>query len=265
MRPGWNPTRRNKHIGTAAQGHGNNNQLVIPQSWHDCKLYWEKLDGWKLVTRRIADRDILFFVEPVSPGYFHPCSIDDITHVLSHCPQQDLAQIDYVVLRQPTRKERILAPVWGRALWWFELGEHAGPAIMLEAQSLAPIRWSRSLTPELRKELARLEQDGHQIDKDRRSYIIRPSAESVRNTTLYRTLLHELGHHVDFARTDPDDWAGKTKTAKEEFAHRYASEQFQRLKAMGGVPFVRRLDLGQFSDAGVNPDWFTPPPLSAEC
>ncbi|KAF0814961.1 hypothetical protein IGB42_00037 [Andreprevotia sp. IGB-42] len=32
MRAGWNPTRRNRHIGTGAQGHGQDNKLVIPQS-----------------------------------------------------------------------------------------------------------------------------------------------------------------------------------------------------------------------------------------
>ena len=30
MRRGWNPVRRNRNIGTAAPGHGENNRLVIP-------------------------------------------------------------------------------------------------------------------------------------------------------------------------------------------------------------------------------------------
>lgn len=33
MRPGWNPTRRNRNQGTAKRGHGQNNRMVIPCVW----------------------------------------------------------------------------------------------------------------------------------------------------------------------------------------------------------------------------------------
>ncbi len=42
-RPGWNPTRRNRNLGTAKAGHGLDNRLVIPASRNDPRRYWERL------------------------------------------------------------------------------------------------------------------------------------------------------------------------------------------------------------------------------
>lgn len=30
QRSGWNPVRRSRNIGTAAQGHGDDNEMVVP-------------------------------------------------------------------------------------------------------------------------------------------------------------------------------------------------------------------------------------------
>jgi hypothetical protein len=43
IRPGWNPTKRNRKIGTADQGFSKNNKLVIPQKWSDLTVCWERL------------------------------------------------------------------------------------------------------------------------------------------------------------------------------------------------------------------------------
>lgn len=41
---GWNPTRRNRNIGTSKSGYSQNNKLVIPEPWHDLsKIFWECL------------------------------------------------------------------------------------------------------------------------------------------------------------------------------------------------------------------------------
>ncbi len=43
QRPGWNATRRNRNIGTARQGHGQDNRMVIPSNWQDLRRYWKRL------------------------------------------------------------------------------------------------------------------------------------------------------------------------------------------------------------------------------
>ena len=82
MRPGWNPTRRNRHVGTKAHGHGENNRLVIPESWHRNQVYYEKLEDHVRICRRIGERNIVVLVEPPRPGWFYPCTVDDIFTLL---------------------------------------------------------------------------------------------------------------------------------------------------------------------------------------
>jgi len=54
MRPGWNPVRRSRNIGTARQGHGENNRMVIPESWHRSQRFWENLGTCVEVRREIG-------------------------------------------------------------------------------------------------------------------------------------------------------------------------------------------------------------------
>lgn len=208
MRPGWNPTRRNKHAGTRAHGHGADNRLEIPTSWHQSVCYYEKLCAYQVVTRTIGTRVIRFFVEPTRPGWFYPCTVDDMCAVLALCPPEALLAFDFIVLRQPTRKQRILCPVWGRAIFHFDIDKYSGAAIVIEAQDLSPVRWRVSITAERARELDRLRQDGHTIRTTRRAIDILVTPNSLRNTVLYRTLLHELGHHVDYHRSSEEDWSG---------------------------------------------------------
>jgi hypothetical protein len=53
-RPGCNPTRRNRKIGTAAQGHGQNNRLVIPDVYQGKQDMIEDLDSPSFVEIAIA-------------------------------------------------------------------------------------------------------------------------------------------------------------------------------------------------------------------
>ena len=81
-------------------------------------------------------------------GFFHPCTVDDLCAVLAGCPPHDVARVRTIVLRQPTRKQRIFSRAWGRALFV----RHGAPVIVLEAQSLASWRWPLALTPEWARE-----------------------------------------------------------------------------------------------------------------
>ncbi len=139
MRQGWNPTRRNRKIGTKAQGHGLDNRLVIPSSWHNLQSYWEDLSSYVTVKRKIGEKEQVFIVEPTNKGWFYPCTIDDMTMLLQHCTQADLESFDLIIMRQPTRKQKVLSSVWGRARFWASISKHhEGSAIIIESLSLTP-------------------------------------------------------------------------------------------------------------------------------
>lgn len=259
MRPGWNPTRRNRNVGTKAHGHGSNNSLTIPESWHEPKRYYEKLLSYNVITRMVGTRLIRFFVEPTRPDWFYPCSVDDICAVLAHCSSEALLAFDFIVMRQPTRKQRILCPVWGRAIFSFDIDKYSGSAIVVEAQDLSPIQWRSSVDPERTRELDRLRQDGHEIRNTRRGIEICVTCNSLRNTVLYRTLLHELGHHVDYNQSSEDKWSSKTRTEKEDYAHRYALELYERLSKQGTLPFAPIIDDQSFISDGLKREWFCLP------
>jgi hypothetical protein len=257
-RPGWNPVRRNRHVGTKAHGHGDDNRLTIPQSWHRPLCYYELLNSTVALKRDVAGRSIQFLIEPARPGCFYPCTVDDVCALLAGVPSSDLNAIDLIVFRQPTRKQTLLAPVWGRAIFEFETDGFSGRAIVLEAQSGRPYRWTRRLSPEVVRELERLNTDGHGIERSPRGVTVRPTPASLRHTVLYRTLLHELGHHIDYRRSTDDEWDGKTRSTKEDFAHRYATETFQVLKSTGVAPFAPLLDPVTMARDQLRPEWFQP-------
>jgi len=77
------------------------------------------------------------------------------------------------------------------------------------------------------------------------------TSQAARATVLFRTLLHEIGHYVDWLRhivwPCPDVevseerreqlYFSRSHTVREDFAHRYATETFNRLKEEGKLPF----------------------------
>lgn len=113
MRPGWNPGRRNRNVGTKAHGHGQDNRMKIPEQGGDERVFFERLRHPVTLTRRIGDRDIRFVVEPASASYFYPCTVEDACRVL--CAIEPFVRtLDMVVFRHPTQKQRLMQPVWGR-------------------------------------------------------------------------------------------------------------------------------------------------------
>lgn len=259
MRPGWNPARRNRNAGTKAHGHGSDNRLSIPESRHDLKCYWEKLSSYTIVTRFLGVREVRFFVEPTRPDWFYPCTIDDICAVLSRCTADVLDTFDFIVMRQPTRKQRLLCPVWGRAIFVFDMDQHQGRAIVMEAQDLTPIDWSSSVGPARTRELDRLRRDGHSIHRTRRGIQIHVTPTSLRNTMLYRTLFHEMGHHVDHNRSSVAEWEGKNQATKEDYAHRFAQKLYELLAAQGVLPFASIIDEKSLLADGLQREWFCSP------
>jgi hypothetical protein len=261
MRPGWNPTRRNRNIGTKAQGHGANNRFVIPEARHEAKCYYEKLSSFVSVVKTIGERHMQFFIEPTRPDFFYPCSLDDMCTMLAHCSNEEFFAFDFIVLRQPTRKQRILCPVRGRAIFHFDIDKVVGAAIVIEAQDLLPIKWPVSIDAEKARELDRLRQDGHVVYNTRRGIEIRGTPDVLRNTVLYRTFLHEIGHHVDFRRSSSTEgaWDGKTRKEKEDFAHRYALALYERLSKLLALPFAAIINDESLASENLKRHWFCLP------
>jgi hypothetical protein len=240
---------------------------VIPGSWTDPRVYWERLrdpvhveaDGYTLL------------IEPCLPGFVHSVTIEDALRVLGLFPRDDVVRIRTLVLRQPTRKQRILSCVWGRLAYFATFRGGEGPAIVLEAQeSAGTFEWPHSLNLEDADEIERLRRDGHEVTLGRRFWTVRTRPESVRATQLFRTLPHEVGHHVHYDREvrqraagDPVDllrhqnaYFKRPGREREDFAHRYARELVEKWTRERRVPFERIVDKRRMKLHGLKSEWF---------
>ncbi len=255
MRPGFNAIRRNRNIGTSQQGHGKNNSLCIASPSSVSGIYWEQLGNYSMVRRECGGRELAFFVEQTREDCVHACTIADIVAVLVHVPAQDYESLAAIVLRQPKRKEEVLACVWGRLLFGASLGRPQdgsveGRAIVLESTT-PDMQWSmtKSLRPDAATELERLAADGHLLVRTKNRIQIKSSLEAIRATQLYRTLPHEIGHLVDYNTKVPensdtflenyDRYWQRPSQERESFAHRYADEFRARMIREGVLPFAR--------------------------
>ncbi|MFD2262257.1 hypothetical protein ACFSM5_05110 [Lacibacterium aquatile] len=259
MRAVFRPTRRNRNIGTARQGHGQNNRLTIPERWQTSNWSTE-LSGCQQITHTLSGRAIHFFIEPLRPGFQHACTIADVCVILGLLPAEDWEGLNNVIFRQPTRKQTILTPTWGQLrydatislTYGTELAE--GPTVIFQAtQGRTTLKWGKSLGPEASLELQRLEEDGHRVERTARFTLIHTTVASVRATQLYRTLPHEIGHWVDYQQkvlrpeAEPggnffdlqDLYFARPQSEREAFAHRYADAKRAQLMAAKAIPFER--------------------------
>ena len=152
----------------------------------------------------------------------------------------------------------MLRPAWGRLYYSADLGFPgqktvvAGPVLALEAVNPdAQLEWPLSLSPRDQEELERLRTDGHQVARERRCYRFSMTPASVRSTQLYRTLLHEIGHWIDFTEKvlTPatlskggydllfEAYFSRTYEEREKFAHSYAEARAAHLMKFGVIPF----------------------------
>lgn len=263
---GRNPTRRNRNIGTVKSGHSQNNRMTIPRVGLGENVFWERVQDARQVSRTISGRSVRFIVQSTRKHCVHACTIDDIAHLLSQVPTADWQGIEAVLLRQPSRKEQLLEPVWGRLAYAADLVDghqhvlYQGPVIVLEAVNPdEPVKYGKSLSPDGLAELDRLQQDGHTIREGDKNHTLTSTLRSCRTTQLYRTFLHELGHWVDFlekverpaallanlADQYPrllDRFHRRPDREKEQFAHAYADNVRRDLILRQILPFARKLD-----------------------
>lgn len=247
------PTRRNKNIGTAKQGHKTQSTFQIPSSWYDSKTFYEKLGKYVKVTREIGGQTISFIVEKTKNDHCHACTVEDLERVLSAIPIKYVDGLTTFILRQPKSKEEIFSPVWGRLVYLYELENLTLPAVILESVNYTKkIIWDRKLSLDKQKELLRLKTDGYEIEQDKRQYKIKLSVEHVRNTQLYRTLLHEIGHYYHSISTEPDIYEKLITTEKETFAHDFADKLRIDLEDFKITPFDRILIQENIEIAGLD-------------
>lgn len=191
-----NLTRRNRNIGTSKQGHGQNNKLVIPFPAVEMKVFYERLAKYDTIERVINGHRFKFIVERTRRNSFHACTIDDIEKILIQIPKQDYGELELIILRQPSRKEEKLEPVWGRLIYSYEFENDYSPAIIIEAVDLnRRFKKSKNLRMDAYKELERLKKDGHNITSGKRFFESEYELKNIRATQLYRTLPHEFGHY----------------------------------------------------------------------
>lgn len=255
-----NNTRRNRNIGTAKQVYGQNNKMVIPLPLYknDIRSYYERLGSYRKMTHIINGHEFIFIIEETSQNYEHACTVEDVAYLLQFVPIEDYGDMKYIIFRQPKKKEVKLGSVWGRLIYSFEFEGDYYPAIILESflEGDKLIR-KKKLSLDDRKEFIRLQKDGFDFVEERRFYWANLTKENVRNTQLYRTLLHEFGHYVHYLnivkRPEKDDetfeeWERRTdfyhdsipSSEKEVFAHSYADKLREKLMIEGVIPFDRK-------------------------
>lgn len=251
-------TRRNRNIGTSKQGYGLNNKMKIPHPIYGSDLKWfpERLGKYQKIKRKINEHEFVFIVEELHLDAYHSCSVDDVAKIIKHIPLEDYGDLKFIVFRQPKRKEMILSSVWGRLIYYFEFEDECYPAIILESiQYDGKLKWPRKLSVELQIDMERLKRDGHIFNEDKRYYHVELLPENVRQTQLYRTLLHEFGHYVQFLNVvekpasedeEYEEWEKRwdfyhdsiPSSEKEKFAHTYAEKLRNRLEEEGIIPFT---------------------------
>lgn len=237
----FNPTRRNRNIGTFKQGFKKRNRFDIPCYYiRESKIYWEKLTDYKKIEKQINGWRFTFIVEKTKKDWFHACTIEDLEMILQNIPSDYYRNLRTIILRQPKRTEAIFSPVWGRLVFYYEFEGNSFPAIILESvKSGSKFRWSRKADIDRLKELERLRNDGFEIIETKRSFEIDLRLENVRNTQLYRTLLHEIGHYVQYCENE-EKFDQIPSVEKEVFAHNFADKLKQELERKGLIPFPRQ-------------------------
>lgn len=247
--------------------------MVIPSSWHDSKVFFERLENYQVVQRHIQGHPFRFVVEQTLETSVHSCTIEDLSRLLALIPANDYGDLSLIILRQPKRKEDLLNPAWGRLIYSYEFEGRYEPAVILEAIDLSQkMKWPKKQSLERQREFKRLQEDGHVFEAGRRHFTADFELNNCRRTQLYRTLPHEFGHYVHYCQVverplDNDlDWNQRweyyeaiASEEKERFAHNYAFQLAQKWAGAGLVPFERMMEEEQIQKEGLRIEDFQAP------
>ena len=111
----------------------------------------------------------------------------------------------------------------------------------------------------------------HQLEKRKHVFAMGPL--ELRRWVLYHTLIHEIGHWVDYLTkvvlpsTGPDHgqllwdkYLQRPVQEREAFAHRFSDEWRDELIRLGKIPFARQICKETMQAEGLDPEWFSPGP-----
>lgn len=215
-------------------------------------LFYERIDPAYFAEESVCGFELKLFYELPSEGFAYGCSPPDVLKVLRASAPSISSLPDMLAFRQPSRKQRQLKPVWGRFLYFAEFGAHKRTAIVLEAQEIgAAIRWPKRMSLDDQAELDRLRADGHVFNETKWTFDTLLSAQSVRSTILYRSLLHEIGHWAQYHEEVLDTataldaeydiarelYFSKPSSEREVYAHKFAERLAADLRSSGAIPF----------------------------
>jgi hypothetical protein len=271
--------------------------MVIP--WTENRRFFESLMDPVRVRRVIHGRDWTFLVEPPRWDCLYLCTVDDVARVLALLPEEHLEGLSTIVLRQSTRKQERQQSVWGRWCLAEQLGaqgrrksrgwgedphpDRITPVLYLEAHRGTSCGGWNHPDPEARREMERLQRDGHLSTSTRRGQDLFGDVRACRATQLYRTVPHEVGHHEDYWqrvmrpargksveawRTLNDRFWSRPGKELEDFAHGYADAFRTRMFEQGLFPFDPLIEPDQLTRDALDGDWFItdldPPSLGFE-
>jgi len=149
-----------------------------------------------------------------------------------------------------------------------------GPAIFLEStEPDFEFSLTTSMRPAARAEFERILKDGHLVTRNGSRFAVQCSLETIRNTQLYRTVLHEIGHWVDWLekverpvvppdrKKDEYEWRAELQARydqrpqeeREASANQYADRMWVNLVAACVIPFERQLDFLDLDPADFVP------------
>lgn len=248
------PRRRNKNIGTAKQGFGQNNNLTIPQPLDTLKTFYERFTSVEMVSITVHSTKIPVIIEELKEGFYYSCTPYDVERILNHLPEEDLMDFGVLIFRQPKKKEQILSSVWGRLIYSFEYKDDYYPAIIIEAvDNIDHLSFPKKQSVHEKNEFNLLIQDGLNFVLDKRDYFAQLDPDKIRNIQLYRTLLHEIGHYnhyleiVERPGNEDEDfevWKERNdfyfsinQDEKETYANKYAVTMKSILQENGIIPF----------------------------
>jgi len=194
-----NPIKRNRNIGTAKQGHGKCNKLVIPWPAAVEKDFYERIESYTKIKRTINGNEFTLVIEKTRNEIIHACSVNDVFQMVSYICREDYGELKLIVLRQPKRKEELLCPVWGRLVYSYEFEGDYLPALIIESiNTKKRYKRSKKMSIHDKREFNNLIDDGHNFTETKRNYEAAYNLGNIRNTQLYRTLPHEFGHYVHY-------------------------------------------------------------------
>ena len=269
------PTRRNRNQGTAKRGHSKDNEFVVPSGREWWRTYADGLRDFVQVERFVDGRPLLFLVEPVENGYVHPCTPDDVARILEMLPPQATAgpyPLRAIIMRQAPQKESILWGAWGRFSPSVDVGPVEGAVIFLEAaKPQAEWTWPAKLSFENQGEVRRMEALLERVPGKGNIHRYKMGFAGLRRWVLYHTLIHEVGHWMDYRRLVVwpyergetelveaiDAYWQRPRIERESFAHRFSDEWRDALaRRSWGIPFAQQLYAPRLKEEGLDPSWF---------